>query len=284
MCKSMDEIVYHYCSVDTFFNIIRNSSMWLSDIEKSNDYQECIKCRKFVNKGMEEYLRNDVEALKAWKTWYENGVYSNFSMKTFCVCFSESKDKLSQWRGYAQDGKGIAIGFNKDVLEELNQISKFHTAFGKVIYDNPQEYVQNIIADNIKKLEYKGVGHVALELSENYRMQFPFVKNPGFEEEKEWRVVVCSTIGHYNIPSSENILFSKVKYRTANNKLIPYIEMNFERVKQSIIKEIFIGPKSEVEVEDIVNLLSFYGYYDGIEGGYNFQQPVAIKKSSTTNR
>ena len=136
----MDEIVYHYCSVDTFFNIIRNSSMWLSDIEKSNDYQECIRCRKFVNKGMEEYLRNDVEALKAWKTWYENGVYSNFSMKTFCVCFSESKDKLSQWRGYAQDGKGIAIGFNKDVLEELNQISKFHTAFGKVIYDNPQEY------------------------------------------------------------------------------------------------------------------------------------------------
>ncbi len=258
--------------------------MWLSDIAKSNDYQECIRCREFVNKGMEEYLRNDVEALKAWKTWYENGVYSNFSMKTFCVCFSESKDKLSQWRGYAQDGKGIAIGFNKDVLEELNQISEFHTAFGKVIYDNPQEYVQNIIADNIKKLEYKGVGHVALELSENYRMQFPFVKNPGFEEEKEWRVVVCSTIGHYNIPSSENILFSKVKYRTANNKLIPYIEMNFERVKQSIIKEIFIGPKSEVEVEDIVNLLSFYGYYDGIEGGYNFQQPVAIKKSSTTYR
>ena len=280
----MDEIVYHYCSVDTFFNIIRNSSMWLSDIAKSNDYQECIRCREFVNKGMEEYLRNDVEALKVWKTWYENGVYSNFSMKTFCVCFSESKDKLSQWRGYAQDGKGIAIGFNKDVLEELNQISEFHTAFGKVIYDNPQEYVQNIIADNIKKLEYKGVGHVALELSENYRMQFPFVKNPGFEEEKEWRVVVCSTIGHYNIPSSENILFSKVKYRTANNKLIPYIEMNFERVKQSIIKEIFIGPKSEVEVEDIVNLLSFYGYYDGIEGGYNFQQPVAIKNQVQHNR
>lgn len=110
------------------------------------------------------------------------------------------------------------------------------------------------------------MGYVALELSENYRMQFPFVKNPGFKEEKEWREVVCSTIGHYNIPSSENILFSKVKYRTANNKLIPYIEMNFERVKQSIIKEIFIGSKSEVEIEDIVNFLSFYGYYDSIEG------------------
>ena len=38
---------------------------------------------------MDEYLRDDVEALKAWALWYENGVHSNFSMKTFCVCFSE---------------------------------------------------------------------------------------------------------------------------------------------------------------------------------------------------
>lgn len=224
----MNEVVYHYCSVDTFFNIIKNSSIWLSDISKSNDYQECVRCRELVNKGMEEYLRDDVEALQAWSTWYEKSAYSNLSMKTFCVCFSESKDKLSQWRRYAQDGQGIAIGFDKKVLGELNQISKFDIAFGKVIYDNPQEYVQGIITDNI--------------------------------------------------------LFSKVKYRTANNKLIPYIEMNFEKVKQRIIKKIFIGPKSEVEVEDIVNLLSFYGYYDGIEGGYNFQEPVNIKKSSTTYR
>ena len=82
----MNEVVYHYCSVDTFFDIIKNSSMWLSDISKSNDYQECVRCREFVNKGMEEYLRDDVEALKAWGTWYENGVHSNFLMKTFCVC------------------------------------------------------------------------------------------------------------------------------------------------------------------------------------------------------
>ena len=280
----MNEVVYHYCSVDTFFNIIKNSSIWLSDIAKSNDYQECTRCREIVNKGLEEYLRDDVEALQAWRTWYEEGVHSNFSMKTFCVCLSGSKDKLSQWRGYAQDGKGIAIGFDKELLEGLNQISAFHIAFGKVIYDNPEEYVQGIVGDNIKKLEYKSVGHVALELSENYRMQFPFVKNPGFKEENEWRVVVCSGIGHHNIPGSNNIIFSKIKYRAANNKLIPYIEMNFEKIKQSIIKEVLIGPKSEVEVEDIVNLLSYYGYYDGIEERYNFRTSVVIQKSNTTYR
>lgn len=284
MYKSMNEIVYHYCSVDTFFNIIKNASIWLSDIAKSNDYQECVRCRELVNKGMQEFLRDDVDALKAWNTWYEKGVYFCFSMKTFCVCFSEGRDKLSQWRGYAQDGKGMAISFDRKVLEELNQINELYIAFGKVIYDNPQEYVRGIIADNIRKLEYKGIGYVALELSGNYRMQFPFVKNPGFKEEDEWRAVVCSTIENYNIPSSDNILFSKIQYRTANNKLIPYIEMNFERVKRSIIKEIFIGPKSEVEVEDVVNFLNFCGYYDGIEEGFNSREPVAIRKSETTYR
>ncbi len=44
----MNEVVYHYCCVDTFFNIIKNSSIWLSDIAKSNDYQECVRCREIV--------------------------------------------------------------------------------------------------------------------------------------------------------------------------------------------------------------------------------------------
>ena len=39
------------------------------------------------------------------------------------MCFSESEDQLSQWRGYAQNGKGLAIGFDKRILEELNLIN-----------------------------------------------------------------------------------------------------------------------------------------------------------------
>lgn len=241
-------------------------------------------CREIVNERIKEYLKNDIKSLEAWENWYKNGVEVNSSIRTFCVCFSESEDQLSQWRGYAQDGKGIAIGFDKKILEELNLISEYHIAFGKVIYNNSEEYVKEIVDDNIQKFEYKGVGHVALELSQNYRMKFPFVKNPGFEEEREWRAVVCSQVGNYNIPSSDKILFSKIKYRTSNNKLIPYIEMNFEKIKQNIIKEILLGPKSDVEIEDVVNFLKFCGYYENVEGGYNSNSPISIKKSVTSYR
>lgn len=280
--KGNGKILYHYCSVETFFNIIKGANLWLSDIAKSNDYQECMVCREIVNERIKEYLKNDIKSLEAWENWYKNGVEVNSSIRTFCVCFSESEDQLSQWRGYAQDGKGIAIGFDKKILEELNLISEYHIAFGKVIYNNSEEYVKEIVDDNIQKFEYKGVGHVALELSQNYRMKFPFVKNQGFEEEREWRAVVCSQVGNYNIPSSDKILFSKIKYRTSNNKLIPYIEMNFDKIKQNIIKEILLGPKSDVEIEDVVNFLKFCGYYENVEGGYNSNSPISIKKSVTS--
>ena len=179
-----EEILYHYCDTETFFNIIKNAKLWLSDIEKSNDYQECVICRELVNKKIKEYLHIDKQALEAWEALYDTGVKFNFSSRTFCVCFSESENQLSQWRGYAKNGKGLAIGFDKKILEKLNFINKYNVAFGKVIYSNTEAYVKDIVKDIIPKFEYKGVGHIALELSQNYRLKFPFVKMMGFEEEK----------------------------------------------------------------------------------------------------
>ena len=40
MNDQFPDILYHYCSVPTFFNIMKNHSIWLSDISKSNDSQE----------------------------------------------------------------------------------------------------------------------------------------------------------------------------------------------------------------------------------------------------
>lgn len=65
--KHEKEILYHYCSTETFFNIKKNAKLWLSDIEKSNDYRECVACREIVNGKIKEYLCNDTQALEAWK-------------------------------------------------------------------------------------------------------------------------------------------------------------------------------------------------------------------------
>lgn len=280
------EILYHYCSVETFRNIVQNAVLWLSDIEKSNDKQEGMICRDWVNQDIKGYLENDDKSLQIWEKWYKNGVgiEKRSPIKMFCACFSEGRDDLGQWREYAQNGKGIAIGFDKKILEELNLINEYYISFGKVIYKNSKRYIQKLVNENIRKLKYKGVGHVALELAGNYKIPFSFVKAPCFSQEREWRVVVRAAIGNYNIPGSNKISFSKVKYRVSDDKLIPYIEMNFERIKQKVIKEILLGPKSKVEIWDIIHFLDFYGYYKNVEDGYDSTYPIRVERSSSSYR
>ena len=40
MAERHPKTLYHYCSIETFFNVIKSNSVWLSDIEKSNDSLE----------------------------------------------------------------------------------------------------------------------------------------------------------------------------------------------------------------------------------------------------
>lgn len=282
--SNQENILYHYCSVEAFFNIIKNAKLWLSDIEKSNDYRECITCKNILNEKIEEHLFKNHEELDLWKKGYDEGSEENSNIRTFGVCFSEREDQLSQWRGYAQDGKGLAIGFDKQELENLNLISEEYILFGKAFYSNVEDYVSDMVQDNINKIEDKGAYHVAFEMSQNYRLRFPFVKTSGFEEEKEWRACVCCSVKNSstkngNIPGSDRIIFQNMNYRISNDRLIPYIEMNFEKIKCDFIKKIFIGPRSKIEKEDIVEFLNFYGYYD-CSDDYNSDEPIGIKKSS----
>ena len=280
----MDDILFHYCDVDGFYHIMMDSTIWLSDVSKSNDYQECTLCRDKVDEGVENILAEDEISLESWQWGIVHRLELNNHLLAYCACFSESCDQLGQWRGYANNGKGISIGFDKKLFMELNAISEHHISFGPVIYDKKQQeqYADLIVEDNIKKMKQKGVGHVSLEMNTNYRLKFPFIKNVSFADEREWRIVVSASIGPYNTPSSNHFKFSKVKYRVSNEKLVSYIEMNFENIKQNLIREIWIGPRANVEVADVVNFLNICGYYNGV--AYNSDEPIKIRKSTSSYR
>lgn len=63
--------------------------------------------------------------------------------KFFVMCFSgeESGDLLSQWRGYGDNGKGIAIGFNEYALKKVTdsvqtyENQESYILYNKVIYE-----------------------------------------------------------------------------------------------------------------------------------------------------
>ena len=112
---------------------------------------------------MKKYLATNQELLESWERGFELGKIVNSSSITFATCFSGSENLLSQWYRYADNGKGVAIGFDRKILEKLNEIHKYYIRFEKVSYKNNDKYIKSIVEDNIKKLNYKGAFHVAFE-------------------------------------------------------------------------------------------------------------------------
>ena len=91
----MDQILYHYCGLDAFLSIIKNSTLWLSDIRKSNDYLECVYCRDKINEKIRGFLEDDKEALEAWDFGYNINSDLSMDMISYVACFSENKDQLT---------------------------------------------------------------------------------------------------------------------------------------------------------------------------------------------
>jgi len=286
--KEEVDIIYHYCSLETFLNIIKYSSLWLTDILKSNDGKELSWIKEKINKNIELELTNlGNEALEAWKTFIDYKKFGNCSGTFYTACFSECPDSLSQWRGYAQDGEGLAIGFSKSPLNSLNNQPPFPYPlfiFDRVIYDEKSQnaFVKSIVRETMNKIGYKGIGHIAIEFNFESNFRYIFYKNPSFSEEKEWRLTMNSTVNREPMLQT-NLSFSENNYIVSNGKLVSYVALDFSRIKHSFVKEVWIGPKSKVSQQDIINLLSRFNYYNKCDG-YSFDESVRIRHSVSSYR
>ena len=158
--KKKPRVLYHYCGVQTFYNIIKNRSIWLSDLSKTNDGKELVwlkeivkrEARRKINKRVREIReeKNSVETREKEK--YEGEILGWRFVKTFLkyvdrddiecwgFCLSEKDDNLGQWRGYGDGGAGISIGFKYDELCDMIRpkkdiyISMPDLTIGKVRY------------------------------------------------------------------------------------------------------------------------------------------------------
>ena len=162
----------------------------------------------------------------------------------YILCLSKENDVLSQWRSYADDGKGVAIGINVDVLLNYSK-----SLVGRdIIYETEkqmdlinQERINNClneieaeIFNNDEQVLYGKVKKLVSFLLNNAML----CKNPAFKEENEYRIACL-------LPNNQrNNEISEIKYRTNNGCILPYREINFKRIRRNLIENITIGPKS----------------------------------------
>lgn len=98
--------------------MIKSKELWLTSLALSNDHSEGTWA---LNRWLERFDRHDPNSRlerKVAKVLVERALANNTALG---VCFSEEHDLLSQWRGYAQDGAGFSVSFDKEKLEQLSR-------------------------------------------------------------------------------------------------------------------------------------------------------------------
>lgn len=287
MVQRVPRVLYHYCSLATFKSILDNKTIWLSDIRRSNDSLELQwimgQCQHYILKSWVNYARSvqkerGMDIITAGHFEQFEKLYNlaksydaDDDTKNWVFCLSEKADDLGQWRGYADDGRGISIGFNSAILKKVNNIgdtirnTSIDFKFSQVHYSNRdiKAFFENTVGlsqisvdthpDAVINLIKRAVG-----LSYIFS---PLYKSDKFKDEKEWRIVYSMYLGDMEkgvipgILNHENILadtltLEKYAFAPKGNALVSHLELGLPQLKQTI-HSITIGPKSDLTLTDI---------------------------------
>ena len=166
------KVLYHYSGNVKCFSILGNRNIRLSDIRKSNDKAEMQIFYPTIFEAVEEEYRKEpfdfeyennknAEAVSILLKSIKHVVDDSFEkgkLTSYVLCLSEEGDLLSQWRGYANDGKGCSIGFNMEKLQEFCDNSEGVFKLEKIQYLTTQE-IDSLILEKAKYLKNRLLEH-----------------------------------------------------------------------------------------------------------------------------
>ncbi|TCL54926.1 DUF2971 domain-containing protein [Allofournierella massiliensis] len=290
MAEEARETLYHYCSLDTFYNIMENRSIWLSDISKSNDAEEIVfmtkKCREEIKKRFRPSADEDAEKIESIKK--TDRLLSQFSendyLKCWAMCFSEKADDLGQWRGYADDGRGVCIGFKGAMLERIAESGEPPADITDVFL-RKVEYGERACNDSIKNTlssifewscDQKEMPQKVRDAVLSLVRMAPLYKKLAFKEEEEWRLGILTLTEKSLAPTFalRNIEHRKMAggavtmknygFTPKNNTLVSHIELVFSNLRDAI-DTVIIGPKSGLSKLDVQLFLISLGLLDDLE-------------------
>ena len=221
-----EKMLYHYCSTRKMANIIRGGQLWMSDVRKSNDYEEIqlfyphilYKAECLYEQAPFDFVYKNLKNMKAVRRIFQDvdcyiqESFDNGSFTSYVACFCENGDDLSLWRGYAGNGEGCAIGFSYDGLVECCKKSNGGIILKKVEYCE-EDKINELVEENAQKLvvelknleqdihkffptdvtdEQRNCAYAMFLFSKTKRIMMDSLmyKRYDFKEEKEWRMYI----------------------------------------------------------------------------------------------
>lgn len=232
---------YHFTSLSSLESIFRSGEFRFSDLGNAND------------PGEGEYSRQIIaERIKASDSCNKTGLLAFFNINTtkyedlrlFSISLSFEEENIHNWMEYGKHGRGAAIVFDAERLEEaLRGLFPFLN-IREVIYD-PKKW-EDAIDDVLK-----GRAESDFERSKMLLEVYPFLKHPSYTLEKEWRIAFVQSKPHLFLGDEPIFYVSRDMHYVLNVKKL---------IEQKAIVGIVFGRNvSEEDKNKIKGICKEYG-------------------------
>jgi len=249
-------LIYHYTNDFGLRGNLETGRIWLSDVFKLNDPSELrhgvSHAAKVLNAKAADGPAEAQLFAKLFTVFFERGMEG--TAYYFVCSLSSESDDLGQWRAYADDGRGYALGFDGKMLEDaiINESglspphsSTYHVEYNDIKLADIQRQIVEAVFPLIslprgRNLERAALNSYMNKLSVNLSLHVLraslFFKHEAYKNEKEFRFLQIYEAG--TPPPS-------VKRRYRAYELVKYREFDWRRFAPAALREIVVGPSAD---------------------------------------
>ncbi|MBQ3390119.1 MAG: DUF2971 domain-containing protein [Firmicutes bacterium] len=256
--RENENVLYHYTDYQALDGILRESQLRLNNVLNMNDASElrlfmrglCEAVEKrFLDLGREETARQVREL-------FLRELKREFNYSGYAACFSLFRDEASQWERYGNRGRGVCIGFRRDLLERISVGAvSLKTVFYKDEDDINEHELVDVFCDLMGSMDRLDEENPKIRevLNEAWVSSAAF-KHPSFAAEREVRLVVS--------PFGKEYFDVEPQYHVSRERIKKYYPLNLKfmcmregLVVEDLITEIIIGPESTQSQPILVDYL-----------------------------
>lgn len=250
------EIIYHYTNDVGLKGILETGQLWLSDIFNLNDPSELSHGFSHAVNILNDRAANGPPESKIFARYFSDFHQRGMQEAAhFFVCsFSTDDADLGQWRAYADNGRGYALGFDTKVLENVftkedgipipNNCTFQVTYKDAALADIHRQLIESmfklISLPRGKDLDSTSINAYMMKLSISLSVHVLraalFFKHEAYSNEKEYRFL---QVHRADLPPPN------VKRRYRSYELVKYREFDWRRLSAGALKRIVVGPAAD---------------------------------------
>lgn len=276
-------ILYYYCNINEFIDIITNKRLILKDLQKIEPFScinniieivnQRIKIKEkilFENLDLEKmYIHSAVSGLKKQLDKYNYGI----TPFLYALILTSNVNKWHMYKGNSYD---LCIGIRTDLFEHFkgsNIIWLKKISYNiKELEDKIDEKIENYMHENRDNDAFNdSFKNIWTYINNDLVYDAACYKNGFFSDENGYMLILDSKIRKLFLENNDNFenmkgvinysfdnkisSLSKLNFMTENNQLISYRYFGHKNLL-SLIESVYVNPVGEMTESDIRQLLS----------------------------